>query len=75
MEPNILDLRQERCPMALLIAKRHTKSLTGGEQVQILVSDASSMTDITQYLNRHLFHLSCEQIDGYYCMQVTKESY
>ena len=25
MEPNILDLRQERCPMALLLAKRHTK--------------------------------------------------
>ncbi len=24
MEPNILDLRQQRCPMALFIEKRHS---------------------------------------------------
>jgi TusA-related sulfurtransferase len=75
MEPNILDLRQERCPMALLLAKRHTKGLNKGEQIQILVSDSSSMNDITCFLQQHLFQISCEQMDGYYSVQVTKESY
>lgn len=75
MEPNILDLRQERCPMALLLAKRHTKGLNIGEQIQILVSDSSSMNDITCFLQKHLFQINCEQMDGYYSVQVTKESY
>ena len=75
MEPNILDLRQERCPMALLLAKRHTKGLNPGDKVQILISDSSSMNDITRFLKKHLFQLNCEQMNGYYSMQVTKELY
>jgi TusA-related sulfurtransferase len=73
MEPNILDLRQERCPMALLLAKRHTKGLTVGEQTQILVSDSNSMKDITRFLHNHLFSLTCEEMNSYYRMQVIKE--
>ncbi|TFH92040.1 sulfurtransferase TusA family protein [Vibrio ouci] len=73
MEPNILDLRQERCPMALLLAKRHTKGLSVGEQTQILVSDSNSMKDITRFLHNHLFSLTCEEMNGYYRMQVIKE--
>jgi TusA-related sulfurtransferase len=72
MEPNILDLRQERCPMALLLAKRHTKDLVAGEQTLLLVSDTSSFADITQYLQKHLFELICEEKDGYYRMQVSR---
>lgn len=60
--------------MALLLAKRHTKGLVVGEQLQILVSDSNSMSDITRFLHKHQFGLTCEEMDSYYCMQVTKES-
>jgi len=74
MEPNILDLRQERCPMALLLAKRHTKNLAAGEQTLILVSDSSSYIDITHYLHQRVFKLICEEKDGYYRMQVSRST-
>ncbi|MEZ8102108.1 sulfurtransferase TusA family protein [Vibrio bivalvicida] len=74
MEPNILDLRQERCPMALLLAKRHTKNLAAGEQTLLLVSDSSSYVDITHYLHQHVFKLICEEMDGYYRMQVSRST-
>lgn len=74
MESNILDLRGQGCPLALLLAKRHTNQLASGEQTQILISDPSSMRDITRYLQQQAYALSCEEAEGYYCMQVTKES-
>lgn len=73
MEQKVLDLRQERCPMALLLAKRHTKGLTSGDQIEILLSDSNSMHDITRFLQKHLFSLTCKDMDGYYSMQVIKE--
>ena len=74
MEPNILDLRHQRCPLALLLAKRHTNGLQQGTNMDILISDPSSMRDITRYLQQHAFTLSCEETEGYYRMQVIKES-
>lgn len=74
MESNILDLRGQGCPLALLLAKRHTNQLALGEQTQILISDSSSMKDITRYLQQQAYALRCEEAEGYYCMQVTKES-
>jgi len=73
MEPNILDLRQERCPLALLLAKRHTTGLETGESCQILICDPSSMTDIKKFLQKQLFTFTCKEKDGYVCMHVTKE--
>ncbi|KOO02118.1 sulfurtransferase TusA family protein [Vibrio nereis] len=73
MEPNILDLRQERCPLALLLAKRHTNGLKVGEQCDILVCDASSMGDIKKYLQKQMVKFTCEELEGYFCMHVTKE--
>lgn len=72
MEPGILDLRQERCPMALLLAKRHTQRLSANEHAIILVSDPSSFTDIVQYLRRNSYELICEEKDGYHRMQVSR---
>ncbi|MCG9597191.1 sulfurtransferase TusA family protein [Vibrio sp. Isolate25] len=72
MELNLLDLRQERCPMALLLAKRHTKALSEGQQTSIYVSDSSSLSDITSFLLKQSFELVCEELDGYYSLQVTK---
>ncbi|UUM31294.1 sulfurtransferase TusA family protein [Vibrio japonicus] len=73
MEPNILDLRQERCPLALLLAKRHTNGLEIGEEIHILVSDPSSFSDIKKYLQKQMVKLTCEDLDGYFRMHVTKE--
>lgn len=50
MTANILDLRSERCPMALLLAKRRSKILNCGESLTIYVSDQASMSDILRYL-------------------------
>ncbi len=56
MTPNILDLRQERCPMALLLAKRHSVKLEVGQSLSIYVSDNnSSMKDIVTFCSRS-FH-------------------
>lgn len=49
MKPNILDLRQERCPMALLLAKRHSVKLENGQSLLIHIADQSSMTDIVSF--------------------------
>lgn len=73
MEPNILDLRQERCPLALLLAKRHTNGVGIGEEIYILVSDPSSFSDIKKYLQKQMVKFSYEDLDGYFRMHVTKE--
>ncbi|MGD8108870.1 sulfurtransferase TusA family protein [Vibrio sp. TRT 21S02] len=72
MKPNILDLREERCPMALLLAKRHTKLLALGEVMQIWVVETHSMKDIKRYLRKYGYTVACEAQDDYYCLQVTK---
>ncbi|MEF1291629.1 sulfurtransferase TusA family protein [Vibrio sp. M260118] len=72
MESRILDLRQERCPMALLLAKRHVKGLSVDEHAIILVSESSSFADIAQYLRQNCYELVCEEKDGYHRMRVCR---
>jgi len=74
MEPNILDLRQQRCPMALLLAKRHAAKLASGESVTILISDSGSLKDIESYLYNHNYSCSNSLSDGYYSLTVVKET-
>ncbi len=74
MEPNILDLRQQRCPMTLLLAKRHTAQLVTGESVTILISESSSLADIESYLRNHNYSCSNTLSDGYYSLKVVKET-
>lgn len=73
MEPNILDLRQQRCPLALLLAKRHTVQMNAGESLTILLSDPGSKRDIEAYLHQQAFRLRCESDDGYSSLHIIKE--
>lgn len=74
MEPNILDLRQQRCPMALLLAKRHTAQLEVGDSVSILISDSGSLKDIQGYLLKQNYSCNNTDNDGYYLLEVVKET-
>ena len=73
MKPNILDLRQERCPMALLLAKRHSVKLENGQSLLIHIADQSSMTDIVSFLSKHAFSVEIEACSGHHQIQVTKK--
>ncbi|PMH93219.1 oxidoreductase, partial [Vibrio splendidus] len=66
MTPNILDLRQERCPMALLLAKRHSVKLEVGQSLSIYVSDNSSMKDIVTFLSKQAYDVITEVCSNYY---------
>ncbi|MCG6269935.1 sulfurtransferase TusA family protein [Vibrio furnissii] len=74
MEPNILDLRQQRCPMALLLAKRHTERLQNGESMTILIVDPSAMRDIESYLLRKQFAFQCKTFNDHFSLHVLKET-
>ncbi|MGF1755663.1 sulfurtransferase TusA family protein [Vibrio makurazakiensis] len=73
MEPNILDLRTERCPMALLLAKRHTAKLEVGQSLDIYISDKSSMQDTMNFLSRHSFSVDSEANLDYFHLKVIKK--
>ncbi|MFI3276101.1 sulfurtransferase TusA family protein [Vibrio sp.] len=72
MTPNILDLRQERCPMALL-AKRHSVKLEVGQTLSIYVSDISSMKDIVTFLSKQAYVVVTEVCSNYHHLLVTKK--
>jgi len=73
MTPNILDLRQERCPMALLLAKRHSVKLEVGQSLSIYVSDNSSMKDIVTFLSKQAYDVTAEVCSNYHHILVTKK--
>ncbi len=73
MTPNILDLRQERCPMALLLAKRHSVKLEVGQSLSIYVSDNSSMKDIVTFLSKQAYDVIIEVCSNYHHLLVTKK--
>ncbi|WP_299021754.1 sulfurtransferase TusA family protein [uncultured Photobacterium sp.] len=57
MEILSLDLTSERCPMALLLAKRATVDLRFGQRLRIHISDAGARQDIPRYLLNHGFNV------------------
>ncbi|WP_135444108.1 sulfurtransferase TusA family protein [Vibrio tasmaniensis] len=73
MTPNILDLRQERCPIALLLAKRHSVKLEVGQSLSIYVSDNSSMKDIVTFLSKQAYDVIVEVCSNYHHLLVTKK--
>ena len=73
MTPNILDLRQERCPMALLLAKRHSVKLEVGQSLSIYVSDNSSMKDIVTFLSKQAYVVMTEVCSNYHHHLITKK--
>lgn len=80
MESMLLDLREQRCPMALLLAKRYTAEAFNGEDHQyhnlvIQVSDRSSKQDIVNYLNAQGYLVDCQPTSDHYTLTVfNKES-
>ncbi len=75
MESTLLDLREQRCPMALLLAKRHaaTTFQDGDSQRQklvIQVSDYSSKQDIVKYLNTQGYMVDCQPRSDHYTLTV-----
>lgn len=65
MEIPTLNLISERCPMALLLAKRATKELSFGQSLKMHISDAGARQDIPRYLLNHGFNIeeqaACQQ--------------
>lgn len=53
METQLLNLMTERCPMALLLAKRAVNALSLGQKLEIHVSDSGARQDIPRYLINH----------------------
>ncbi|WP_084722199.1 sulfurtransferase TusA family protein [Photobacterium aquae] len=47
----MLDLTKERCPMALLLAKRAAESLSPGDALAILIIDTGARQDIPRYFS------------------------
>jgi TusA-related sulfurtransferase len=80
MESMLLDLRKQRCPLALLLAKRHTVAAFEGENQQyhklvIHVTDNSSKQDIVNYLNAQGYVVDCQPTSDHYTLTVfNKES-
>lgn len=75
MESMLLDLREQRCPMALLLAKRHAADAFQGEtqqcsQLMIQVVDESSKQDIVKYLRSQQFTVECEFTGEYFTLTV-----
>ncbi|MGR5066393.1 sulfurtransferase TusA family protein [Photobacterium sp. DNB22_13_2] len=57
MEPVLLNLTTERCPMALLIAKRAVQALDVDDKLEIHITDTGARLDIPRYLSNHGFFI------------------
>lgn len=74
MESILLDLREQRCPMALLLVKRAVAALLPRELLTILIADPASQRDIEQYLAQQA--LTCQRNPSHdHCLlKVSKET-
>ena len=75
MESMLLDLREQRCPTALLLAKRHAADVFQGEarhyhQLVIQVSDRSSKHDIVKYFRRQGYKVDCQASSEHFTLTV-----
>ena len=63
----VLDVRGLQCPLPLLKAKRAISQLNSGEQIKVLVTDASSQRDFKAWTDiaRHQL-LQVDIVDGEY---------
>ncbi|MFD2180316.1 sulfurtransferase TusA family protein [Veronia pacifica] len=58
MEIQSLDLRDQRCPMSLLMVKRASAMLEKGQKLEIMLSDKAAEADIQRYLLSNAFLVS-----------------
>lgn len=57
------DARLEKCPLPLVKTKLLLKSLTGGQQVRVLLADSGSISDIPKLLTKQCIEFKLQQID------------
>ncbi len=69
MKPYTLDLREEGCPMALLLAKKAAGQL-GDRELIIQIRDISSVKDIVRYFDKHKFSVQVENTKQHYLITV-----
>lgn len=58
---NLVDLREHRCPMALLLAKRVSDRLLFGETLTLVLADRVSERDIFHFLIQNGFRVILEK--------------
>lgn len=71
MKSHILDLREERCPLALLKAKRAWKSSDGNAFI-IHIRDSVSKEDIVRFFRTNNVAVKVDKADCYYELTVNK---
>ncbi|WP_325891914.1 sulfurtransferase TusA family protein [Grimontia sp. NTOU-MAR1] len=72
MEIQSLDLREQRCPMALLLAKRACAALKQGQQIALYITDSGALKDIPRYLDKNGFEFESQLVQGATVINVTK---
>lgn len=72
METQSFDLREQRCPMALLLAKRACDTLNKGDELSFIISDDTSLRDIHRYFEHNGFLIKKDVVDGATLLYITK---
>lgn len=73
MKRECLDLRSQRCPLALLLAKRSGAELLNHQSLAILSNDNASINDIVRYFNQAPYSVDVQYHDGECTLLVTKK--
>ncbi|WP_070967178.1 sulfurtransferase TusA family protein [Vibrio sonorensis] len=71
MKGEKLDLRDVRCPLALLMVKRFVKSHTSSCELTIWLTDPASKKDIVRFLERQSYQVNEQKLTGYYALVAT----
>lgn len=72
MELDSLDLTQQRCPMALLLAKRHCHQLQLKQTTRIYTQNQASTLDIISYLMQNSFTIEISSLSDCYQLIISK---
>lgn len=73
MKPIILDLRDHRCPLSLLLVKRKVSNLAEGVALRILIRDKASFCDIKLFLQQSDLSVSCEEVNDVFQIDVERD--
>lgn len=60
MDIQTLNLASERCPLALLLAKRASKNLRSNQSIEMIISDVGARQDISRYLRNNGFNVKVQ---------------
>lgn len=72
METQTLDLRDQHCPLALLLAKREVAKMSVGEKMIIKVTDSGARQDIPRYLLKHGYSVEEQELPNESLFFVTR---